>query len=88
MAARNKLAVRLPAHAMRGRRRAVRQTAPSVRTPIAAESEIEAPTKLEDLASLLDEMLAGSGGPLSAAERRAADCALGIPIKKPVRRRT
>jgi hypothetical protein len=39
---------------------------------------LEEKAKLDDLASLLDEMLAESGGPLTAAERRAADEALGI----------
>jgi Arc/MetJ-type ribon-helix-helix transcriptional regulator len=33
--------------------------------------------KLDDLASLLDDMLAETGGPLTAAERKAADRALG-----------
>src|SRR5664280_2821369 len=33
--------------------------------------------KLDDLASLLDEMLADTGGPLTATERKAADRALG-----------
>jgi hypothetical protein len=33
--------------------------------------------KLDDLASLLDEMLAETGGPLTAKERKAADRALG-----------
>jgi hypothetical protein len=34
---------------------------------------LEQKTKLDDLEELLAEMLAESGGPLSAAERRAAD---------------
>jgi ADP-ribose pyrophosphatase len=38
--------------------------------------------RLRDHAGLLDEMLAESGGPLTAIERRAADRALGIPPKK------
>ena len=33
--------------------------------------------KLDDLASLLEDMLAETGGPLTAAERKAADRALG-----------
>lgn len=33
--------------------------------------------KLDDLGSLLDEMLAESGGPLTAEEQKAADRALG-----------
>jgi hypothetical protein len=38
---------------------------------------LEEQAKLDDLGSLLDEMLAETGGPLTAAERRAADRALG-----------
>jgi len=38
------------------------------------------------VAALLDEMLAASGGPLNAAERRASDRALGIPTKKSPRK--
>jgi predicted transcriptional regulator len=37
---------------------------------------LEEQSKLDDLASLLKEMLAETGGPLSAAERKAADQAL------------
>jgi hypothetical protein len=37
----------------------------------------EEQAKLDDLASLLDEMLAETGGPLTASERKAADRALG-----------
>ena len=38
--------------------------------------------KLDDLASLLDEMLVETGGPLTAAERRRADQILGLPSRK------
>lgn len=41
-------------------------------------SALEEKAKLDDLAGLLDEMLAQTGGPLTAAERRAADEALGV----------
>jgi hypothetical protein len=37
---------------------------------------LEQKTKLDDLDDLLSEMLAESGGPLTAAERRAADRAI------------
>jgi len=80
-----KIAVSLPAQAVKGARRAVlRGRAKSVSAYIA--SALEEKTKLYDLATLLDEMLAASGGPLTTAERRAADRALGIPAKKPLRR--
>ena len=42
-----------------------------------ASLTLEEKAKLDDLASLLDEMLAETGGPLSAKERKAADRALG-----------
>jgi Arc/MetJ-type ribon-helix-helix transcriptional regulator len=38
---------------------------------------LEEQVKLDDLGSLLEEMLAETGGPLTPAERRAADRALG-----------
>jgi hypothetical protein len=38
--------------------------------------------------ALLDEMLADSGGPLTTAEQRAAERALGIRSKKPRRKAT
>jgi hypothetical protein len=37
---------------------------------------------LDDLSALLEEMLAESGGPLTKAERRAADRALGVVSKR------
>lgn len=76
-----KLAVSLPVRAAESARRAVRRGhAASVSAYVAAA--IEEKAKLYDLAALLDEMLAESGGPLSATERRAADRALGILPKK------
>jgi hypothetical protein len=80
-----KLAVSLPSRAAESAQRAVRRgDAPSVSAYIARALEEKA--KLYDLAALLDEMLAESGGPLTAAERRAADRALGIPAKRSSRR--
>ena len=76
-----KLAVSLPQHAAESARRAVRQgRAESVSAFVA--KAIEDTAKLDDLAALLDEMLAESGGPLTAAEQRAADRALGIRSKR------
>ena len=43
---------------------------------------VEERVKLDELAQMLDDMLAETGGPLSAAERRAADEALLGPRKK------
>jgi hypothetical protein len=38
--------------------------------------------KLDELADLLDEMLAETGGPLTPAERRATDVVLGITPRR------
>jgi hypothetical protein len=44
-------------------------------------SALEEKVKLHASAALLDAMLAESGGPLTTAERRAADRALGVPAR-------
>jgi len=83
MSTSEKIAVSLPRHLAQRAQRAVRQgRAPSVSAYVA--SALEEKVKLDELSGLLDEMLAESGGPLSAAERRAADRELGM---RPVRRR-
>jgi Arc/MetJ-type ribon-helix-helix transcriptional regulator len=71
-----KIAVSLPAELVEQAQRAVTEgRAPSVSAYVARALEERA--KLDDLASLLNEMLAETGGPLTAAERKAADRALG-----------
>ena len=71
-----KIAVSLPAELVEQARRAVDEgRATSVSAYVSRALAEQA--KLEDLASLLDEMLAKTGGPLTAAERRVADKALG-----------
>jgi Arc/MetJ-type ribon-helix-helix transcriptional regulator len=81
-----KIAISLPKAVAQQARRAVRQgRAASVSAYVA--SALEEKAKLDDLATLLAEMLAESGGPLTAAERRAADRALGLPPKKARARR-
>jgi Arc/MetJ-type ribon-helix-helix transcriptional regulator len=81
-----KIAVSLPSKAAESARRAVRQgRAPSVSAYVAAA--IEDKSKLDDLATLLDEMLAETGGPLTAAEQRAADRALGGRSRTPASRK-
>jgi len=76
-----KLAVSLPKHVADRARRAVRRGyAASVSAYVAAA--LEEKVKLDDLSTLLQEMLAESGGPLTAAERRAADRALGLSAKR------
>ncbi len=77
MNATEKIAVSLPKGIADRARRAVRQgRASSVSAYVA--SALEEKAKLDELSSLLDEMLGESGGPLSAGERRAADRALGL----------
>ncbi len=77
-----KIAISLPKKIAERARRAVRRGhAPSVSAYVAAALEEKA--KLDELSTLLDEMLAESGGPLTRAEKRAADRALGIPAKRP-----
>jgi hypothetical protein len=43
---------------------------------------LEEQVKLDDLATLLTEMLAESGGPLTDRERRDADRLLGVSPKR------
>lgn len=43
---------------------------------------LEEKVKLDELADMLGEMLAETGGPLTAAERRAADEVLGISRRR------
>lgn len=81
-----KIAISLPKGTAQRARRAVRQgRASSVSAYVA--SAIEEKAKLDDLSELLDEMLVESGGPLTAAERRAADRELGITARASKRRR-
>jgi Arc/MetJ-type ribon-helix-helix transcriptional regulator len=80
-----KIAVSLPTGLVQRARRAVRSgRSASVSAYIA--SAVEEKAKLEDLATLLREMLAESGGPLTEAERRQADEALGVARPKARRR--
>jgi len=72
----SKIAVSLPAELVDQAQRAVAEgRASSVSAYVARALHEQA--KLDDLASLLEEMLAETGGRLSAAERKAADRALG-----------
>jgi Arc/MetJ-type ribon-helix-helix transcriptional regulator len=71
----SKIAVTLPPALVAQAHRAVRAgRAESVSAYIAAA--LEEKTKLDELAEMLAEMLAETGGPLTAGERRAADDAL------------
>jgi Arc/MetJ-type ribon-helix-helix transcriptional regulator len=73
---RTKIAVSLPAELVEQAHRAVADGAvPSVSAYVAGAMEEKA--MLDDLASLLEEMLAETGGPLRRREAAAADRALG-----------
>ncbi len=71
-----KIAVSLPAELVEHAQRAVAEgRATSVSAYVA--HALEESAKLDDLASLLDDMLDETGGPLTTKERKAADRALG-----------
>ena len=77
----SKIAVSLPDALVQQARRAVRQgRAKNVSAYVRAAIEEQA--KLDDLAGLLDEMLAETGGPMTAAERRSADEKLGAARRR------
>jgi Arc/MetJ-type ribon-helix-helix transcriptional regulator len=72
-----KIAVTVPRPLLAAARRAVRERrAESVSAYVS--SALEERAKLDDLAAMLDEMLAETGGPPSAAERREAERMLGL----------
>ena len=72
-----RIAVSLPGALVARARRAVRKGhARSVSAYIAAA--LEEKSKLDDLKEHLEQMLIESGGPLTAAERHAANAALGL----------
>ena len=76
-----KIAITVPAPLIEEVRRAVRRgRSPSVSAYITAA--VVERVKLDDLAQLLSQMLAETGGPLTAAERRAADAALGLRTRR------
>jgi Arc/MetJ-type ribon-helix-helix transcriptional regulator len=73
----SKIAVSLPDHLVAHARQAVADgRADSVSAYVAAAMEEKA--KLDDLTSLLAELLAETGGPLTGAEQAAADRLLGL----------
>lgn len=80
-----KIAVSLPPEAVERARAAVREgRAESVSAYVA--SAIAEKGKLDDLRGLLDQMLADTGGPLTARERRDAERALGLAPASKVKR--
>ena len=76
MTAKAKIAVTVPEELVEAARRAVqsgRATSVSAYVTEALRERVQ----LDDLAALLDAMLAANGGPLTAAERREIDRAAG-----------
>jgi hypothetical protein len=68
----SKIAISIPAKVLaKARRAAKRERAPSLSAYITAA--IEQKTSMDDLDRTLDEMLEATGGPITAAERKAAD---------------
>ncbi len=81
-----KIAITLPPALVTRVQDAVREgRAPSVSAYVAAALEEKA--KLDDLNTMLDEMLTETGGPLTERERVAAEAALGMAERKRKRRR-
>jgi len=76
MTARTKIAVSLPAELVEDAQRAVSEGRAASVSAYVSEA-LEEKGKLDDLAFLLAEMLAETGGPLSPEEAAAADRALG-----------
>jgi Arc/MetJ-type ribon-helix-helix transcriptional regulator len=82
-----KIAISLPGKLVDRARSAVRKgRVSSVSAYVAAA--LEEKSKLDDLEGLLQEMLAETGGRLSALEREGADAALGVPSGKTRKKRT
>lgn len=76
-----KIAVTLPPALVSRMRRAVRRgDAASVSDYVSRA--VEERSTLDNLADMLDAMLAETGGPLTRAEQRAADDALGIKSRR------
>lgn len=71
------IAVTLPPDLVTRMRRAVRQGRAENISAYVSRA-IEERTTRDDLAEMLEQMLAETGGPLTAREQRAADDALGI----------
>lgn len=86
MTATEKIAISLPKHVAERTRCAVRRGRAASVSAYIVEA-LEEKVKLDELSTLLDEMLQESGGPLTTAEQRAADRALGIVIKRARTRR-
>ncbi|MEX2557897.1 MAG: toxin-antitoxin system antitoxin subunit [Actinomycetota bacterium] len=80
MTAKEKIAVSLPPRLVKAAKSAVRGgRAPNVSAYVA--DALAEKIMLDDLSTLLERMLAETGGPLTKAERQAADRILGGSVK-------
>lgn len=79
-----KIAVSVPSDVLARAKRAVRRGRARSLSAYVTRA-LDESTKLDDLSELLDEMLAESGGPLSAKEEAAADKALRGPSNRRAR---
>lgn len=76
-----KIAVTIPRPLLEKARRAVKSgRARSVSAYVAAA--LDEKTKLDELKAMLDEMLEGAGGPMTAEERGKAERVLGIAPRR------
>jgi Arc/MetJ-type ribon-helix-helix transcriptional regulator len=82
----SKVAVSLPSELVDRARRAVKERRAASVSAYVADA-LEEKVKLDDLAAMLDAMLEETGGPMTRAERRAADRALGLTRKRQARTR-
>jgi Arc/MetJ-type ribon-helix-helix transcriptional regulator len=85
MTRRAKIAISLPQEVAEGARRAVQRGEASNVSAYITEA-LRQRVLLDDLSSLLAEMLEESGGPMTSAERRAADRVLGSSKQSRVRK--
>src|SRR5437763_15935013 len=76
-----KIAITVPEVLLSDVRRAVRRGRSASVSAYITDAVAER-VKLDDLARLLSEMLAETGGPLTASEKRAADAALGVRTRR------
>jgi Arc/MetJ-type ribon-helix-helix transcriptional regulator len=79
-----KIAISLPEDAVLRVREAVRSGRAASVSAYIAEAIRERVTR-DDLAGMLDAMLAETGGPLTARERRSIDAELGVTRRRPRR---
>jgi hypothetical protein len=81
-----KIAISLPEHLVAKAKRGIRAGQAKTMSGYVA-SAIEQKADPDDLRRMLDEMLAETGGPLTAAEKRRVDRELGLVGRRPRRKK-